>query len=229
MLRGDQLQARPVSGRGAHARPKEAAKILKKRVSSRNPRVQLLAHPSRRGPGAARNTALDTSEARLVAFLDADDQWDPDKLALQRRLHDQQPVAISGHGFRVMDGTGRPTGEARIGPSRVGYRQLLRRPALGCLTVMVDRHLSPVRFPEDPALAEDTAAWLRILRQGHEAVVLPQVLATYRRRAGSRSANKLRNSARVWRTYRQEGLPPWEAAWCWASYAGRAGVRTLTR
>ena len=43
------------------------------------------------GPAATRNLGLDAASGALVAFLDADDLWHPDKLAAQMEYLDQHP------------------------------------------------------------------------------------------------------------------------------------------
>ncbi|MCS6945215.1 MAG: glycosyltransferase family 2 protein [Sutterellaceae bacterium] len=49
--------------------------------------VRLIKRPVNGGPGASRNTALDAlgDEVHLVAFLDSDDQWNDDHLAVALR------------------------------------------------------------------------------------------------------------------------------------------------
>jgi glycosyltransferase involved in cell wall biosynthesis len=54
--------------------------------------VTLLRQPNR-GPGAARNAGIRCATGRLVAFLDADDQWLPDKLARQVEYFHRYPQA----------------------------------------------------------------------------------------------------------------------------------------
>lgn len=56
-------------------------------------RIRVLHHPGRgnRGASAARNLALREARGDLVAFLDADDVWLPDKLAEQVALMDARP------------------------------------------------------------------------------------------------------------------------------------------
>lgn len=49
----------------------------------RSPNVRLIRFPKNRGPARARNAALRASRGRWIAFLDADDLWRPDKLAVQ--------------------------------------------------------------------------------------------------------------------------------------------------
>ncbi|MGD1009344.1 MAG: glycosyltransferase family 2 protein [Candidatus Aminicenantales bacterium] len=46
-------------------------------------RLRVLRHPVRRGPAAARNTAIAASKGRFIAFLDSDDEWLPAKLEKQ--------------------------------------------------------------------------------------------------------------------------------------------------
>lgn len=57
-----------------------------------DPRVRLLRQRNR-GVSVARNVAVQLAQAPLVAFLDQDDEWLPEKLAQQIDLLDQSPEA----------------------------------------------------------------------------------------------------------------------------------------
>ena len=50
------------------------------RIVSVHPRVTALAHQSRHGGAAAKNTGVDAAQGELLAFLDDDDMYDPDYL-----------------------------------------------------------------------------------------------------------------------------------------------------
>jgi glycosyltransferase involved in cell wall biosynthesis len=54
--------------------------------------VELLVHDANRGAAAARNTGIAAATAPLVAFLDADDRWTPDKLERQCAALDASPA-----------------------------------------------------------------------------------------------------------------------------------------
>ena len=53
-------------------------------------RVRLIRHPINLGVSAARNTGVNESSYPLIAFLDSDDRWLPDKLASQISAYDKQ-------------------------------------------------------------------------------------------------------------------------------------------
>ena len=60
--------------------------ILKKHRS----RIRLF-HQENGGAAAARNTALDNAHGDLIAFIDGDDYWHPEKLAIQVQHLEQNP------------------------------------------------------------------------------------------------------------------------------------------
>lgn len=73
-------------------------------------RVHLL-HTEHLGASIARNVGIARTTGRLVAFLDADDRWLPEKLARQIGHFDADDVVLSHTGFDFIDATG-----DRIGP-----------------------------------------------------------------------------------------------------------------
>jgi glycosyltransferase involved in cell wall biosynthesis len=76
-------------------------------VEAFGPPVRLLRLPHA-GPGATRNAGLDAARGPLVAFLDSDDEWFPDKIALQRTFLERRPDVLyvcTDFGVRLEDGT----------------------------------------------------------------------------------------------------------------------------
>jgi glycosyltransferase involved in cell wall biosynthesis len=57
-------------------------------------RLRLIRHPARRGPAAARNTAIAASRGRIIAFLDSDDEWLPEKLEKQMNAFAEAPADV---------------------------------------------------------------------------------------------------------------------------------------
>lgn len=53
--------------------------------------VRYVAQPNA-GPAAARNTGIANATGELIAFLDADDRWHPEKLARQMECFQHQPA-----------------------------------------------------------------------------------------------------------------------------------------
>ena len=60
------------------------------------------------GAGPARNAGIEAARNPLVAFLDSDDEWWPDKTRLQRALHEARPdvlFSFTDFGVREQDGS----------------------------------------------------------------------------------------------------------------------------
>lgn len=163
-------------------------------------RIRALAGPAR-GPSVARNLALAEARAPLVAFLDADDRWRPEKLAKQLALHAARPeLGFSFTNYRhvTLDGEDRgtcfaywPRFAARHGGQGDGQQagfvlgadalaQIYAENVAGTSTVIARTALlrEVGGFAEVLRSAEDWDLWLKLAARAPVGC-LPQVLADY--------------------------------------------------
>jgi glycosyltransferase involved in cell wall biosynthesis len=146
-----------------------------------DPRVRLLGHHGRRGPGAARNTGVAAARGAWVAFLDDDDLWAPDKLARQL-----DAVRAAGRdwvyaGAVEVDERHRVLhAEPPIAPAEA-VRQLPRRNVVpaGASNVMVHAAALSATGPFDPDLrnTEDWDLFIRLAQRGPPAAVEAPLVA----------------------------------------------------
>ncbi|MEX2443296.1 MAG: glycosyltransferase family A protein [Alkalispirochaeta sp.] len=129
-------------------------------------RVSLLSLPHIGFPGAVRNRGVDASHGELLAFLDSDDRWYPEKLPAQLNLHGSRRCRIS-HTREVWHRDGRSVSQRKQRHRREGdiFEDALHKCIVGPSTVMIDRTLyeESSGFREDLEIAEDYELWLRVL------------------------------------------------------------------
>ena len=147
-------------------------------IASRHPGVRVVAHDTNRGLPAARNTGLAAAVGDVIAFLDADDLWAPEKTGLQldRLQHDPDVDIVVGHTQRTRlvtrdDGTTafEPWSEPELALS-LGAALVRRRvfDAIG-------------EFDESLPFTNDWDWFLRAREQGVSIAIHTDVVQHYRR------------------------------------------------
>jgi glycosyltransferase involved in cell wall biosynthesis len=160
------------------------------RDASHDPRVRYLPGPQAER-AAARNRGLAEANADLVAFLDGDDLWHPEKLAHQAALLDTDPAAgLCYTVARYVDPRGRPLPIRRPPAPIAGelFGPLVRANRMILSSVMVRRAVLEDGNAFDASLpvmgCEDWDLWLRIARR-HHVLVVPAELTRYRVHPGN--------------------------------------------
>jgi glycosyltransferase involved in cell wall biosynthesis len=159
------------------------------RVFGTHARYMALPHTGR--PGVPRNCGIEAAHGELVAFLDDDDLWEPEKLARQIELMETEGISLAYTDRRIQFSEGSAS-ELAVTPSPASPDRLLDLVLEGhfpsVCTMLVRRALLKQinGFDETLATAEDLDLWLRLAPIAHAGRV-PQPLVVVRRTAGSLS------------------------------------------
>ena len=138
----------------------------KKEVEQFEDLVTYVAHSSNLGVSAARNTGIKRSGAPLIAFLDSDDHWLPEKLAVQVCFFDEHPEAVACQTEELWIRNGRRVNPMKKHqkPSGDIFEPSLKLCLVSPSAVMLKRSLLDEVgfFDEDLPVCEDYDLWLRI-------------------------------------------------------------------
>lgn len=194
-----------------------------------DPRIRLIRQKENGGAARARNTGVDAAEGRYLAYLDADDVWFPDKLSRELAFLKDRQAGFVFTAYEFGDADARGTGKIVHVPETLCYRQALSRTVIFTSTVLFDLERIPKELVKMPEVkSEDTAAWWRILKNGHTAHGMDHVTTIYRRPAKSLSSNKWEAVKRIWALYRkQEQLSILNSARYFTGWAVRATLRRI--
>ncbi|HLI22896.1 MAG TPA: glycosyltransferase family A protein [Stellaceae bacterium] len=168
-----------------------------------DPRCRVVRRAARGGPARARNEAIAAAKGDLVAFLDADDEWLPEKLTRQVAAFAAHPAAaLVVCDMRAIheDGSEGSSVFTRQLPTAgtEAWKALLASSFIGTSAALAPRRLIDEVGGFDPALAvgEDQDLFIKLARRG-EVVVVPEALAIYHYRGASYSSEYARDQARI--------------------------------
>jgi glycosyltransferase involved in cell wall biosynthesis len=168
------------------------------------------------GAASARNLGIDLARSDLIAFLDADDYWEPSKLRRQARVFRDHPeVGLVGSRFFEAE----PDHPRRLRPSKheglfgrvieASGEQVFDVMEEFWTTVVVVRRevLGDHRFVPGLEPAEDRDLWLRLI-ESTPIFLDPEPLATWVLEPGSLSRSSIdRDCANMLRVvHRHQGL-----------------------
>lgn len=169
------------------------------------------------GVSTARNRGLYLARGELIAFLDADDIFLPNKLKQQVQVFDTQPrVGIVNSGFEVIQADGKAIGEVKWWediPELTEIEWVLYKPILpSAMMFRKEWLIQGGGFDSRFFAGEDIYLTLGIVAQGCATAWLTEVTVQYRRHQQSVTAanplKQLRNTELMLETFfKREDLP----------------------
>lgn len=185
-------------------------------VAQRYP-IRYVRTPVNSGNAVARNTCLREAQSDLVAWLDADDYWEPDHVATVAGLLERFPEAGAAFGAVRLVGAARGVATPRIPegpPVDFFWESFWRTP--GPQMAAVARRESMVAiggYDERMRSGNDFDVWMRFARR-YQLVSTHQITSNYRWHPGQlsrRPDEQYRNTylarRRLWEQVTKEGDP----------------------
>ncbi|HYN84172.1 MAG TPA: glycosyltransferase family A protein, partial [Pyrinomonadaceae bacterium] len=148
-----------------------------------------------RGSSGARNAGVLAARGRYVAMLDSDDVWEPRYLEVMlAALEEDETIDVVYPDARIFGDSpqaGRLFMDVFPYEGELTFGSVLRQESLvfGLVTARREALVNAGLYDEELGSAEDVDLWLRVIARGGRIAYRREVLARYRRRAGSHTSD----------------------------------------
>ena len=138
-------------------------------------RIRLITSKKNGGAGICRNTAIEASQGRYIAFLDSDDLWTPDKLEVQISAMQKSGAAFSFGQYDEITEEGERIKTHTVPPT-TSYKDLLKTCVVGCLTAVYDAEKVGKIYMPLIRKRQDYGLWLKVLKSTDETIGIQQTI-----------------------------------------------------
>ena len=175
-----------------------------KEYQAKDNRIQFIRQSENKGPSATRNIGIKYAKGKYIAFLDADDLWNEEKIEKQIRFMKDNGYEFTFTGYEFVDENGIDNKKIVKVPEKINYRQALKNTTIFTSTVIFDVEKLGKGLIKMPNVrrGQDTATWWKVLKTNIIAYGLNETLSLYRRSNNTLSANKMKALKRTWNLYR---------------------------
>ena len=156
--------------------------------------VKLFRFESNLGAAKARNFLLEKAQGDYIAFLDADDEWYPNKLSTMLNYIAEKDVDLCLCYYDVRDPSNKLLG-TRKSPIELNYPKMLVNNWIPMSMAMVRSSLKGADVMPEIKRRQDYGYWLKIFKENKNltCLTIPQALGVNYRQKTSLSSSKLRN------------------------------------
>lgn len=180
--------------------------------------IKYIRNDSNLGVAESRNKGIKAASGKYIAFLDADDWWEKNKLYKQINILEKEDVVLSCTARELISHEGVSTNHIIPVNNNITYKQLLRKNVIGCSSVLVNANVMK-EFPMMHGDAhEDYLTWLKILKKYNHAYGINEPLLKYRLSKNSKSRNKMKSSWMTFKVYRYMKIPFFRSLYYFCCY-----------
>ena len=168
-------------------------------------RIKIIKNKIKLGAGLSRNIGIENSNGKYIAFLDADDTWDPEKLKSQTSFMKTNNYKISHTSYYIIDEKRKIIGN-RKARDLLSINDILKSCDIGLSTVVLEKKVivdNQIKFPK-LVTKEDFVFWLMLFKQNNKFYALDKYLTNWtdsKNSLSSSTTQKLKDGFKVYNKY----------------------------
>ena len=173
-----------------------------KNYQQKDRRIKLISLNENQGVANARNIAIQNAKGIYIAFLDADDIWEKDKLKKQIQIIKSTNADITYTAYKMIDETGK-TIKRRSVKKEISLNDLLKENSIIFSSVLCKKERINNKYFVSKWYHEDYVFLLDLAKEKNKFCGINESLMEYRVHQKSRSFNKSKAAKYRWKIYRE--------------------------
>ena len=180
----------------------EDLQTIKKEFQN-NPKIKIIVNEKNLGAGISRNKGIENANGEIIAFIDSDDTWHPEKLAKQTNFMRKNNYDFTFCNYEKKISKSKSI-EVKSVKEKLYYEDLITSCDIGLSTVQLKKDIIPKDLFPALKTKEDYVAWLKLSKVKIIANNFSENLVIWNKTHQSLSSNffqKIFDAFRVYNKY----------------------------
>jgi len=170
-----------------------------KKIIKKDKRFKIIINKKNQGVSTSRNIGIKKTKGKFIAFLDADDVWEKNKLQFQLNFMIKNKIDITHTNYKVINYENKIIRIMKV-EKFTSFKKLLNSCDIGLSTVMINSRIKKLIKFKKIKTKEDYILWLK-LSKNYQIIGIDKSLARWRKTENSLSSSIIQKLSDAYKVY----------------------------